>query len=140
MPERRGGPGTGETYRLLWIPSTTRMRSPGVHPMLIVITRVSAETRIAGKTLPSRREPAAGKSASRQLVASGWRALESLLERADFWQSERLGPATIDGDQWLFEGRRPGRHQVVARHSGRLGPFTDAGAKMLKLAGLTLPR
>ena len=116
------------------------MRKLGVQSLLIVVTRVSAETRITGQTLPWARGPAARTSASRQLAASEWRALESLLQRADFWQSERLGPATIDGDQWVFEGRRPGRYQVVARHSARLGPFTELGAEMLKLAGLTLPR
>jgi hypothetical protein len=130
---------TGETYRLLWTPSTTRMRRPGVHALLIVVTRVSAETRITGKTLPWARGPVARTSASRRLAASEWRALESLLERADFWQSERLGPPTIDGDLWLFEGRRPGRYQAVARASGRLGAFSDLGAELLKLAKLSLP-
>ena len=130
---------TGETYRLLWIASTTRMPRLGVQSLLIVVTRVSAETRITGKTLPTGRRPAAGTSASRRLAASEWRALESLLERADFWQSERLGPPTIDGDLWLFEGRRPGRYQVVARASGRLGAFSDLGAEFLKLAKLALP-
>jgi hypothetical protein len=139
-PGREADRETGETYRLLWIPSTTRIRKPEVHSLLIVVTHVSAETRITGKTLPWARGPAAGTSASRQLAASEWRALVALFDRVDFWQSERLGPATIDGDQWLFEGRRRGRYQVVARASGRLGAFGDLGAEFLKLAKLALPR
>jgi hypothetical protein len=130
----------GRTFRLLWLPSTIRMRDPGVHARLVVVTFASGEVRITGKTLPWKRARVTATSTSRRLDAARWRALEARFDRAEFWQAERMGRAAIDGDAWVFEGRRPGRYQVVVRSSGRLGPFGEAGDELLRLAGLTPPR
>ena len=129
-----------ETYRFLWIRSTVGS-SAQVRAMSIVVSRRGSGATVTARLL--RRDRPKGSvpaPSTRDLTPAQWRDLLGALGRAKFWQANRLGGPSIDGDSWMFEGRKRDRYQVVARGAGMLGPFGEVGLRFLKAAGLEVPR
>ena len=66
-----------------------------------------------------------------------WRAFESTIREADFWNLEPYQPRDVlDGANWILEGRRDSAYHVVRRISPDPGPFRRACETLLRLAKL----
>ena len=66
--------------------------------------------------------------------------VQSKLAEAQFWQIEHLfAPGGFDGAEWILEGRRGNRYQVMRQWSPKSGPLKSLGLLLLKMSGLDVP-
>lgn len=126
-----------ERYRFVWIPS--------FHPSIVVrAERNGSSQRLVAKILSGAGgyEPGTVRRDTSIVLSAGeWTELTRLIEASGFWtappESERVG---LDGAQWIIEGLRGGRYNVVDRWSPeRDGPHSRhraVGEWLLRRSGL----
>lgn len=77
---------------------------------------------------------------SRKLSDSEWCEFINLLDKADFWNRQKMDIGTLsqDGAMWSLEGVREDRYYVVGVLSPIDGPFYDACLYLMKISGLDI--
>lgn len=125
-----------EIYRFFWLRTFH-------NPVVIRVYRIGGEKYIVAKQTDGKGGYEPGKlirNVSRKLSDSEWCEFINLLDKADFWNRQKMDIGTLsqDGAMWSLEGVREDRYYVVGVLSPIDGPFYDACLYLMKISGLDI--
>lgn len=128
----------GEAYRFLWL----RSFEPGV---ALRIERTASRAIVTGKMFPEGTASDTGdRTFSKARCSVSLEIFDRVakqVESAQYWSLEthaRDGRVYLDGESWILEGVRDGRHHVVYRHSPDSGAFRAACLYLIVVAATAL--
>ena len=80
---------------------------------------------------------------TRELTSTEWNEFQKLLDKTEYWnmptneQSDIMGN---DGSQWIIEGVRNGKYNVVDRWTPRNSAYQELGMFLINLTDLDIPK
>ena len=129
-----------EIYRFFWLPTFH-------NPPVVRVHQLRGERFLVAKMTDGKSGYDSGNlisTVSKKLTDEEWCELLALLEKAQFWQKEKINPHYLaqDGSFWILEGVKSGskdrRYYVAGEQSPDEGPFRDACVYMMRLSGLPI--
>lgn len=97
------------------------------------------EAVVLSGTIESQGQPHVSRRVTKDLSPEQWQSVIATLGDIRFWQMPTTPPEPptgLDGEPWIVEAHRHGRHHIVGRWNGA-GGIESAGRLLLGLAGLS---
>lgn len=129
----------GTIYRFTWLRTFH-------HPVAIRVQKNKDKTLLTWKMSDGAGGYSPGEltvDKTRELTNSEWDEIQKLLDKAEYWdmptneQSDIMG---TDGSQWIIEGVRNGKYNVVDRWTPRNSTYQELGMFLINLTDLDIPK